>query len=253
LPADFIKTECGREGITEQECLTNVGCCYKPSADRKDPWCFQKFSATLQEEKWCSAWTDKQYYDIPREECFATKSQLGFLDASANPASNVNNLVGQAQCESAGCCFDTSLDVDVIEWFVEGLGYKQNLFRCFLKKNPMIARTTAVQQGNDAGQMGNVNKLIDSKDKVAGDASQGTKADPNTYVTGFRKTCDAAKWGLGMTFKRSCGENLSYYQCVYVNKCCYKPTVANEPACYRPEMSEAVTSSDAYVAAAANV
>lgn len=258
LPADFIKQECGREGITESECLTNVGCCYKPSADRKDPWCFQKFSATLQEEKWCSAWTDKQYYDIPREECFATKQQLGFLDATTNPASNVNNLVGQTQCESAGCCFDASLDVDVIEWFVEGLGYKQNLYRCFLKKNPMIARTTALIAGeknikNDAGQMGNVNTLIDGKDKVAGDSTQGEKADPNTYVTGFRKTCDANKWGLGMKFKRSCGENLSYYQCVYVNKCCYKPTVANEPACYRPEMSEAVTTSDAYVAAAANV
>jgi len=57
---------------------------------------------------------------------------------------------------------------------------------------------------------------------------------------------------LGMKFKRSCGENLSYYQCVYVNKCCYKPTVANEPACYRPELSAAVTGSQAYQDAAAN-
>jgi hypothetical protein len=45
---------------------------------------------------------------------------------------------------------------------------------------------------------------------------------------------------------------LSYYQCVYVNKCCYKPTVANEPACYRPELSSAVTGSQAYLDAAAN-
>jgi hypothetical protein len=252
LPKDFIKEECGSEGITESECLTNVNCCYVPSADRKDPWCFKKYSATLREEEWCSAWSDKQYYNVPREECFATKKQIGFLDASQNPASNVNNLVGQAQCEAAGCCFDSALDVDVIEWFVEGLGYKQNLYRCFMKKNPMVAAATFFEAGNDASQKGNVNKLINSKDKVAGDSSKGTKADPNTYVTGYRKTCDASKWGLGMKFKRSCGENLSYYQCVYVNKCCYKPTVANEPACYRPELSSAVTGSQAYQDAAAN-
>jgi hypothetical protein len=48
-------------------------------------------------------------------------------------------------------------------------------------------------------------------------------------------------------------QNLSYYQCVYVNKCCYKPTVSNEPACYRPELSKAVTTSQAYVDAKANV
>jgi hypothetical protein len=144
------------------------------------------------------------------------------------------------------------LDVDVIEWFVEGLGYKQNLYRCFMKKNPMVAAATFFEAGNDAGLQGNVNKHIDGKDKVAGDSSKGTKADPNTYVTGYRKTCDASKWGLGMKFKRSCGENLSYYQCVYVNKCCYKPTVANEPACYRPELSSAVTGSQAYQDAAAN-
>merc|ERR1712178_14038 len=72
--------DCGSEGISESECLTNVNCCYIPSADRKDPWCFKKYSATLREEEWCSAWSDKQYYNVPREECFATKKQIGFLD-----------------------------------------------------------------------------------------------------------------------------------------------------------------------------
>jgi hypothetical protein len=120
----------------------------------------------------------------------------------------------------------------------------------------MIARQ-AVNYQNDADQQGNVNTLLNSKDQDAMDSStkcelksDGTKVnpecvdgtgkekdDPNTYVTSYRKTCVVSKWGLGMEFKRSCGENLSYYQCVYVNRCCYKPTVANEPACYRPELS----------------
>merc|ERR1711981_622540 len=257
LPANFIKQECGREGITENECLTNVNCCYKPSPDRKDPWCYYKYSATLREEEWCAAWSDKQYYNLQREECFATKKQLNFLDATGSTASNVNNLVGQAQCEAAGCCFDSSLDVDVIEWNVEGLGLDgKGMFRCFMKKNPMVAATTATGAWagkNDAGQdTGNVNKLINKGDKVAGDSST-KKEDPNTYNTVFRKTCDATKWGMGLTFKRSCGENLSYYQCVYVNKCCYKPTVSNEPACYRPELSKSVVESDAYKAAGASV
>jgi hypothetical protein len=239
LPTDFIKEECGREGITESECLTNVNCCYKPSADRKDPWCYKKFSATLREEEWCSTWSDKEYYNVPRQECFATKKQIGFFDATQNPASNVNNLVGQAQCEAAGCCFDSSLDVDVIEWFVEGLGYvDKGLYRCFMKKNPMIARTSFM---NSAGQKGNSNTHVDTGLNVVDDATKGKKIDPNKYTQGYRKTCDASKWGLGLKFKRSCGENLSYYQCVYVNKCCYKPTVANEPACYRPEVSDAIT------------
>jgi hypothetical protein len=109
----------------------------------------------------------------------------------------------------------------------------------------MIAATWTGE--NYGGQLtGNDNKLIDKKDKVAGDSAQGEKADPNTYNTVFRKTCDANKWGQGLVFKRSCGENLSYYQCVYVNKCCYKPTVSNEPACYRPELNNSVLDSAAY-------
>jgi hypothetical protein len=125
-----------------------------------------------------------------------------------------------------------------------------------MKKNPMVAATTATGDWagkNDAGQdTGNVNTLINKGDKVAG-VSGTKKEDPNTYNTVFRKTCDATKWGMGLTFKRSCGENLSYYQCVYVNKCCYKPTVSNEPACYRPELSKSVVESDAYKAAGASV
>jgi hypothetical protein len=241
--------------------LTNVNCCYKPSPDRKDPWCYYKYSATLREEEWCAAWSDKQYYNLQREECFATNTgkQLNFLDVTGTQtASNVNNLVGQAQCEAAGCCFDSSLDVDVIEWNVEGLGLEENrIYRCFLKKNPMIAATWTGE--NYGGQLtGNDNKLINSGDKDASKASNCVdpadpncdktkqKADPNTYNTVFRKTCDANKWGQGLVFKRSCGENLSYYQCVYVNKCCYKPTVSNEPACYRPELNNSVLDSAAY-------
>jgi hypothetical protein len=258
LPEDYIKEECGVEGISESECLTNVNCCYKPSADRKDPWCFKKYSATLREDQWCDAWSDKRYAHIGREECFATKNQAGFLDGKGNPsgASNVNNLVPEAQCLAAGCCYDNTLDVDVIEWYVEGLGYVENkLFRCFMKKNPMIAAADFAT--NAAGQKGNVNKFIDGKDTVAGDASSADKLSiddaTNPYVQNFRKTCDVQKWGLGMVFKRSCGENLSYYQCVYVNKCCYKPTVANEPACYRPELSKTVTESQGYKNAADDV
>lgn len=139
---------------------------------------------------------------------------------------------------------------------MEGLGYTNNMYRCFVKKNPMVAVTTtgqAVRGKDDAGRGDNTNTLINSKDKVAGDPTSGNKAERESYVSAQRLTCNAANWGPEYVFKRSCGENLSYYQCVYVNKCCYKPTVSNEPACYRPELSKAVTTSQAYVDAKANV
>merc|ERR1719454_1057473 len=53
------------------------------------------------------------------------------------------------------------------------------------------------------------------------------------------KTCDPLKWEDSSLFKQSCGENLSYYQCVYVNKCCYKATLTNEPTCFQPEVKAA--------------
>jgi hypothetical protein len=51
-------------------------------------------------------------------------------------------------------------------------------------------------------------------------------------------TCDVEKWENfpKYGFKQQCGDTeLSYYQCVYQYKCCYKATTTNEPTCYRPE------------------
>jgi len=246
LPADHVRTECGYEGITESECLTNVRCCYRPSADRKDPWCFYKFSNTLDENQWCSAWSQEQYRNVERKECFVTKNAdvktISFLrEDAAHPASNVNNLVSQAQCEAAGCCYDSTLAVDVLEWMNEGLGLDRKIFRCFEKKNPQLADAWGTNAG---GQKLDDTVLVNEALKDVTNSAD-CKANPNdakckkaatTYIH-RRKTCDATKWGALKSHKRSCGENLSYYQCVYVNKCCFKPTVANEPACYRPEIT----------------
>merc|ERR1712226_66398 len=190
------------------------------------------YSATLDENQWCAAWSEEQYRNIPREECFLTKSASNFLKNTENPASNINNLVSKDQCTSAGCCYDASLGVDVLEWMVEGLGYGKNIYRCFQKRNPQIA---AAKWGtNAAGQVVAGAGKINSGAVDASKPDGTKKADPLTY-THTRKTCVVSNWALGKVNKRSCGENLSYYQCVYQQRCCFKPTVANEPACYRPE------------------
>jgi hypothetical protein len=244
LPKDFVKTECGFEGINESECLVNPKCCYKPSADRKDPWCYYKFSNTLDENQWCDAWSDPKYFNLNRQKCFndAVK-KTGFLQSN-NPASNINNLVSEEQCLNAGCCFDRNLDVDVIEWMTEGLGLNQGRYRCFQKLNPQVAATG--YGTNIVGQKVDGAIAVDKGLKEVDNAAAGKKINPHDYTLP-RKTCDASKWndlngsGKGLVYKRSCGENLSYYQCVYVNKCCYKPTVSNEPACYQPELSNTYT------------
>ena len=93
-------------------------------------------------------------------------------------------MVGQEQCESAGCCYDSNLDVDVIEWHLEGLGYTNNMYRCFVKKNPLVAQATAFGS-NDASQKTQTNTLINTGDKVAGDPTSGKKEDRRDYSALF--------------------------------------------------------------------
>jgi len=240
LPPNYQKTECGYEGIGEAECLNNAQCCYEPSADRKDPWCFKKYSATLDESQWCLAWSEEQYRNVPRTPCFAVKSGKSNM-FNDNEAHNINNLVSQEQCEANGdCCYDASLSADYLDWLTEGLGYKKDtMFRCFKKRNPLVV---AQEKGTvDFGQS-NPDSVDGSMENEALDLSKfgdGTKDkfNPHEYEPRI-KTCDNTKWeifGGKIGFKRSCGDNLTYYQCVYQKRCCYKATVSNEPVCYYPE------------------
>lgn len=244
LPPNYQKTECGYEGIDEASCLNNAQCCYEPSANRKDPWCFKKYSATLEESQWCAAWSEERYRNVAREPCFnvATAKSNGksnfFLDDQAH---NINNLVSEEQCTANDdCCFDSSLSADYLDWLTEGLGYAENkMYRCFKKRNPLIAAQTADLALINAGKSETVdgsqeNKLVNLN--KYGDGSD--KENPHTY-TARVKTCNNNQWeiyGAGKTgLKRSCGDNLTYYQCVYQKRCCYKATVSNEPVCYYPE------------------
>lgn len=238
LPKDHVKTECPgtKQGISESECTANPQCCFKYTT-KNEPWCFKKYSATLDESQWCSAWQNPDHRSLARKECFVTTvGMTGFLGNKNNIASNVNNLVSKEQCESAGCCYDDTLTVDVIEWQMEGLGMNQNLFRCHVKNNPQIARaadflTLPDEVAKPSGKQTDSGTL----DGTPG----GTKKD--YFYSHQGKTCNQKNWysqgGAQFVFKRSCGENISYYQCVYVKRCCFKATVANEPACYHPELS----------------
>lgn len=212
LPETFEKSECGYEGIAEGECLSNPRCCYKPSVDQAVPWCFYKYSSSIDEDQWCSAWNLVENRRRPRTMCWNTAKASGlFNDAK----SNINNIVSRDQCLAAGCCFDDNLTTNTLDWIVEGLGQGQDMYRCFRKENPAL----------DWG----LYKEIDwSKD---GDGKP--LAPQSDYEVGI-KTCMASDWGAH-TFKQSCGEQLSYYQCVYVNKCCYQATTTNQPVCYKPE------------------
>lgn len=96
LPANYQKQECGFEGISEQECLNNVQCCYEPSGDRKDPWCYKKYSATLDETQWCAAWSEEQYRTLPREACFKNPKTLNH---EAGPQRAVSQRLCRTQAE----------------------------------------------------------------------------------------------------------------------------------------------------------
>lgn len=239
------KVECGWDGITETECLTNVKCCYSPTGEVGVPWCHRKISATLDSgEGWCEAWTDPKYRHKPRPACFVTDKKNLFND---DDASDINNLVSQDQCESAGCCFDSSLDVSEIDFLVQGLGLDSAPVRCFKKSNPLIRQTIdgadfgGVNFDDSSGKFVDSNQnlesifLLDSPDQFGNPATPG-------FEQGVRQvfTCDATNWVEKFKYKRSCGENLTYYQCVYVNKCCYRPNFLNQPACYKPELHVAL-------------
>lgn len=223
VATDFDRRECGAPGITQEQCISDIRCCYKPSTKQGEPWCFYKNSATLREDEWCEAYQWEEYVNKVREPCFKFAKNNMFKthndDTDNVGFTNINNLVNRDVCENAECCYDDSLTTDITEWLVEGLGQAENqLFRCFQKINPTTAD----------------NKLINFNKKPDG------TTDLDSYNgMQWTRTCDATQWDpkyADPTFgKRSCGSNLSYYQCVYVNRCCYKPTVTNEPACYHPE------------------
>jgi hypothetical protein len=260
LPSEFKKTECGWDGITEGECLTNPKCCYNPTSDVGVPWCHFKMSATLDgEDGWCEAWSNEKLRHIERPACFVTTKTNLFTDTEA---SNINNLVNQEQCEAAGCCFDDSLNVDEIDFLKDGLGLASAPTRCFKKSNPYIEQqiNSAIYGGqlqDSVGKVVGMNEAIDNnalsytKDSSGKIVEDNTKAPPYAWNDPYPDdgkfpverpyyTCDATNWIDMFKFKRSCGENLSYYQCVYVNKCCYKPNFINQPTCYKPEIMKKI-------------
>jgi len=221
LPTGFEKRECGYDGITEGDCLTNLKCCYA-SDNSGSPWCFYKYSATLEEDEWCTAWNLNEHRTKPRQMCWDTTTSSNDLFADGtNTLSNINNIVSQEQCLAEGCCYDENLTKDALDWLINGIGQGDGLYRCFKKTNP------ALIWANDPKNY-QVNKEINnSKDGDGNDL-----ADQSTYsVSSTPKTCDTKLWDSG-TLKKSCGENLSYNQCVYEKRCCYKPTVTNEPTCF---------------------
>lgn len=234
LPEHYNKIECGYEGIDETTCMTNPRCCYAPSEIAGTPWCFYKYSATLDENQWCEAWTLLEHRGRARTPCFNNgKSKANIFTNTLSHSSDmdvltdINNLVGKEQCENADCCFDETLSTNAIEWIIGGLG-GQKQYRCFRKSNPTIGADAATIE-QDSKDKFPVNTLIDYNEGL------------NKYEDPAPKTCNSANWDTDKfptMFKRSCGENLTYYQCVYQNRCCFQATVANEPVCYHPEAAK---------------
>lgn len=216
FPPEFIKRECGYEGITEKQCLTNPRCCYYLDYEVTGaPACFYKYSHTIDESEWCTAWNLIYNKDKDRKECFATGSKTNMFTADKNTISNINNLVSKEQCLAADCCYDETLSYDAIEWIQQGLGQTTELYRCFKKENPAIYSAMNIIKYQELTEAGLEN--------------------PHDYEI-KQKTCTVGDWHPSLTFKRSCGENLSYFQCVYNNRCCYRATTSNEPVCYHPEL-----------------
>lgn len=226
LPDDFEKSQCGSDGVSEGECLANPRCCFQPVTDRAEPWCFYKYSATLDESEWCTAWNLEENKFKSRSPCFASKKTSLFEDDTDLDISNINNLVSKEQCLASDCCFDESRPLNAIDWLQQGLG-EEGLFRCFAKENPALSNVIEYV----------TNELVDHNDD--GNGNPLDTYDP----LNFQRTCNVAEWNDGtntdddgLIFKRSCGEGLSYFQCVYNNRCCYQATTSNEPTCYKPEI-----------------
>jgi len=217
LPSSFMKRECGKEGVSENECLSNPRCCYKPSS-KAEPWCFYKYSATVKEDEWCDAWTLLENQDKDRTPCFDPKSTKSFADGSG--MKNINNLVTKDQCLAEGCCYDKDMTKKAQEWFLNGLGRTSTAYRCFKKLNPATFNSNGFN-----------NVKIDPN--MDGDNNPLPK--PNTYNKA-QVTCDQTKWSNPKAFKTPCTEkDVSYYQCIYVHKCCHQSTLVNEPACFQPQ------------------
>lgn len=155
--------------------------------------------------------------------------------------SNINNLVSEEQCHAAKCCFDATLDTHEQEFLDQALGRDTtNLYRCFRKKNPNLI--SPIMYGIADYYSDDVHPLsLEYNHYISFDDYKSIYHDKNNpHEWDARKlTCDVDEWndgaGKGKYFKNSCGENLSYYQCVYQKQCCYQPTVLNEPVCYKPE------------------
>jgi hypothetical protein len=174
----------------------------------------------LEEDEWCEAWNLLENRNKARKPCWETnkKSNL-FTNNNLNDDNllgDINNLVSQEQCEAADCCYDAELTADALDWIIEGLGQNNLKYRCFAKENPAIYKE--------------INRSEDGDGNPLKPQSEYENED-------LRRTCDVTRWGADNIFKKSCGDSLSYYQCVYVNKCCYKATTTNEPACYEPQIA----------------
>jgi len=236
LPENFKKRSCGAPGIGEGQCLSDARCCYRPSAEPGIPWCYYRYSATFTEDEWCDAYKLPEHKFLQRDACFdkSASTSSNFLN-NGNGIMNINNLVSQDICEQAGCCYDDSLTSDAIEWQIQGLDV-HNVYRCFRKRNPAAANANL-----------NESKLWDMRQRLLNhnyDGSTATDEDGNandelpTFEKNLPKTCTVENWSKSLAMSkipRSCGENVSYQQCIYQLGCCYKPTVANQPVCYHPD------------------
>lgn len=92
--ADEEKIDCGKPGITADECLSDARCCYdsttKMNGYKSVPWCYYKKYSFLPSDVRCKAVADDK-----RVACFPKKGLFNF-----------NTFVSETTCEAAGCCYD---------------------------------------------------------------------------------------------------------------------------------------------------
>ena len=124
-------------------------------------------------------------------------------------------------CLREGCCYDKDMTKKAQLWFINGLGRTTSAYRCFKKLNPAVVI-------NDNGF-----NNVEVDPNLDGEGNPLPK--PNSYEV-TQKSCDVTKWENPKAFKTPCTDkDLSYYQCVYVHKCCHQATLVNEPACYQAQ------------------
>ena len=97
---ELLRKDCGRPGITQEEC-ENKGCCYAPSSIQNVPWCYKGIDdvptyLTLYSSKSCAL--DRNL----REEC-------GYKG------------IEKAECESRDCCYKIDDYESKVPWCFKGV------------------------------------------------------------------------------------------------------------------------------------